>query len=615
MVSIVDGCNFCRANAATVKIEVVQAQELKHPTSPPSPHHSANFMSLCAPKRIWLKVLTIATFATVAIPLPGRTAERITGYFPPFKDVSVSVRDLEDFARDGKIPTDYAGLAKQTPPAQLQQFRQFLQQRFEVSPKYVSQFTNSPLVEKLLERLGESIQADSRRNGMKSLRLALIRAAEDKKQGLTVINFLKRFPGRQINLNLAEVFTSYDNLTELLKRRDKTIAILDRLNEVEAATALEFSNRLDLRRAGTLRWQKRKFEWLDRSRNRMVPGDLYLPQTTATTPVPVIVISHGVAEDRTTYAYLAQHLASYGFAVAALEHVGGDANRFRKYFSGLAPAPKATELLERPRDVSFLLDEIQRRAQSDPTLRQLNIGQVGLVGHSLGGYTMLALAGAEIDFDRVQRDCNPNRSLNLSVVLQCRAKELKPQRYALQDPRVKAIFAINPLNSTIFGQRGMSQVRVPVFMMGGSDDIVTPVVPEQIYPFTWLQTPDKYLAILDKGTHFSTQAIPNGDGIFPVSDSLIGPDPARARLYTQALSAAFFQTYLANRSEFQSYLNAAYAKSLESITLTSASNLAVAAGNPGSLRLNLVRSSAAESIVQALQQDNSRAPKLNPEVR
>jgi predicted dienelactone hydrolase len=574
---------------------------------------------MSARKLHWLKALTIATFATVAIPMPGRTAERISGYFPPFKDVSVSVRDLEDFASFGKIPTDYAGLAKQTPPERLRQFRQFLRQRFDVTPLYVSQFTNSPLVEKLLERVGDSVQADGRRNGLKSIRSALIRAAKDKKQGLTPINFIKRFPGRQINLNLAEVFTIYDNLTELLKRRDRTIVALDRLAEIDAATALDLSNQVDLRRAGTSRWQKRKFAWLDRARNRMVPGDLYVPQTTSTNPVPVIVISHGVAEDRTTYGYLAQHLASYGFAVAAIEHVGGDANRFRKYFSGLAPAPQATELLERPRDVSFLLDEIQRRAQSDPTLGRLNVQQVGLVGHSLGGYTVLALAGAEIDFDRVQRDCNPNRSLNLSVVLQCRAKELKPQRYALKDPRVKAIFAINPLNSTIFGQRGMSQVRGPVFIMGGSDDIVTPVVPEQIYPFTWLQTPDKYLAILDRGTHFSTQSIPNGDGIFPVSDSLIGPDPAQARLYTRALSAAFFQTYLANQSEFQSYLNPAYARLLAQPLLPkiaagkvlAGSNLVVTAGKRGSLRLNLVRSAVAESIVQALQQDNTRAPQLS----
>jgi predicted dienelactone hydrolase len=570
-------------------------------------------MSLSAHKLRWLKALAIATFTTVAIPLPGRTADRITAHYPPFKDFSVSVRDLEAFAKEGKIPADYAALAKQAPSEQLQQFRQLLQQRFEISSVYVSQFTHAPLVEKLLERIGESVQTDSHQNGMKSLRSALISAAEDKQQGLTLINCFRRFPGRQINLDLAEVFTIYDNFIEIFKRRDKTIGTLDRLATAEAATSkIDFAKKqLDLRQAGTFRWQKRQFEWLDRVRNRLVPGDLYLPQTTSTNPLPVIVISHGVAEDRTTYVYLAAHLASHGFGVVVIEHVGGDANRFRKYFSGLAAAPVPTELLDRPRDVSFVLDELQRRAQSDPTLQQLDVRQVGLVGHSLGGYTVLALAGAEINFDRLKRDCNPNRSLNLSVLLQCRANELKPQNYALKDPRIKAIFAISPLDSTIFGKLGMSQIRVPVFMMGGSDDIVTPAVPEQIYPFTWLQTPDKYLAILEKGTHFSTQTISKSDSVFPVSESLIGPDPAQAQIYAKALSLAFFQTYLANRSEFQTYLNAAYPRSIERITLTGTSNLA-GAPNRGSLRLNLVGASASDSIAQALQQDNTRAPKLSP---
>jgi predicted dienelactone hydrolase len=562
----------------------------------------------------WLRAFAVATFATLAIPLPGRAADRITGYFPPFKDFSISVRDLEAFAKDGQIPVEYTNLAQQTSPAQLQQFRQSLQQRFELSPRYLSQLVNSPLVKPLLERVGESIQTDSRRNGSQSLTTALLRAAGDKRQGLSLLNVIRQFPNREVNLNLAEVFTIYDNLTELFKRRDNTAITLARIAKAEAETTnTNFANQLDLRRAGTFRWQKRPFSWLDRSRQRLVPGDLYLPQTTSTSPVPVIVISHGVAEDRATYAYLAEHLASYGFAVATVEHVGGDANRFRKYFSGLAPAPAATELLQRPRDVSFFLDELQRRAQSDPSLRQVDVQQVGLVGHSLGGYTVLALAGAQIDFDRVKLLCNPNRSLNLSVLLQCRAKELKPQRYALQDPRVKAIFAISPLDNTIFGKQGMSQIRVPVFMMGGTDDIITPAVPEQIYPFTWLRSPDRYLAILEKGTHFSTQTISKRDSIFPVSDNFIGPEPERARTYTKALSSAFFQTHLANRSEFKSYLSAAYGKSLEPIGVTVASSAIVNTGNNGaSLRLNLVGAAAAESIVQSLQQDTSRAPKLVP---
>ncbi|PSB54574.1 alpha/beta hydrolase [Chamaesiphon polymorphus] len=557
----------------------------------------------------WFQTLTISIFATIAIPLPGLAADRLVARFPPFKDFSISVRDLETFAQNGKIPVKYADLVKQVPPAQLQELRQLLQQRLNLSPEYVKQFTRAPLVEKLLERIGESVQTASRQNGMKSLQTAIISAAEDKERGLTLTNVIRRFPSREVHLELAEVFTIYDNLTELFKRRDSTVVAIDRLATAEAATyRLDFSQQADLRRAGTLRWQKQRFDWLDKSRQRLVPGDLYLPQTSSSIPIPVIVISHGVAEDRTTYAYLAEHLASHGFAVVALEHVGGDANRFRQYFSSLAPAPKATELLDRPRDVSFLLDELQRRATNDRTLQKLDLRQVGLAGHSLGGYTILALAGAQIDFDRVKRSCNPNRSLNLSVLLQCRANELKPQAYRLQDPRIKAIFAINPLGSTLFGKQGLSQIRIPVFLIGGSDDVVTPAVPEQVYPFTWLQTPDKYLAMMIKGTHFSTQNISNSDGIFPVTDSFIGPDPDRARVYTQALSLAFFQTHLAARREFQIYLNAAYAKSLTQDRL---GNIASTA-NTSSLRLNLVQATAAESIAQTLATDTSRAPKLLP---
>lgn len=576
-------------------------------------------LSKLSSKFLWVKALTMATSIAVFIPLPGRAAERIIAHYPPFPDFSISVRDLQEFATDGKIPADYTVLAQQASPKQLQQFREFLQQRFPVNAVFMSQLTNAPLVEKLLERIGESIQPDSRQNGLKSIRSALIAATEDKKQGLTVISFLQQFPSQQINLDLAELFTIYDKLTELFKRRDKTIGTLDRLANAEAATSqIDFSQQLDLRQVGRFRSQKWQFAWLDKSRRRMVPGDVYIPQTTSPDLVPVIVISHGVGEDRTTYGYLAQHLASHGFGVAVVEHVDENADRLRKYLAGMAPPARPTELLDRPRDVSFLLDEFQRRAKSDSNLQKLDLRQIGLIGHSLGGYTALALAGGEINFvggaspveKRVKRDCNPNRSLNLSVLLQCGANELQPQPYALKDPRIKAVFAISPLASTIFGKKGLSQIRLPVFLMGGSDDIITPAIPEQIYPFIWLETPDKYLAILGNGTHFSTQSISKSDSAFPVSDSLIGPDSAQAHIYAKALSLAFFQTHLANRNEFQIYLNAAYGRSIESIIVTDARNSGIE--NRLSLGLNLVGVSTAESISQALQQDNSRAPKLIP---
>ncbi len=65
----------------------------------------------------------------------------------------------------------------------------------------------------------------------------------------------------------------------------------------------------------------------------------------ASPPFPLIVISHGIASDRSSFVYLAEHLASYGFAVAVLEHPGSNAERIQLYFAGLAGPPDAAEFI------------------------------------------------------------------------------------------------------------------------------------------------------------------------------------------------------------------------------------------------------------------------------
>ncbi|MBW4695971.1 MAG: alpha/beta hydrolase [Lyngbya sp. HA4199-MV5] len=501
--------------------------------------------------------------------IPALSAERLTFTYPPFGEFSIAVDDLEVFAKDGRVTPDFAFYVKRTTPQQREQLRHLLQQRFALTPVYVSQFTYSPLGEKLFERLGDLLQTDARTNGLYALRSALILAAADQTEGLTVINVMHRFPSDRIRLNLTEGLALVDDLSNLLRHRDEIVRELHQLSTSAASSqALTETQPFDLRVPGTVAWHKQSFDLRDPERQRAVPFDLYLPETSA--PAPVIVISHGVAENRQTFAYLAQHLASYGFAVIAIAHRGGDATHLQRYLAGLEAPPAAPEFLDRPRDVSYVLDELQRRLQTDATLQgHLKLEQVGLIGHSLGGYTALALAGATLNFKQIQQDCHPNRSLNLSVILQCRAGDLPSKQYTLRDPRIKAVFAINPLSSTIFSQQGMSQIQLPVAIVGGSEDIFTPAVPEQIRPFTWLQTPNKYLVLIEKGNHFSApMPSPASEQVFPLPSNLLGSNPALAQAYIKALSLAFFQTHLANRAEFQPYLSAAYVQSLSQAPLT-----------------------------------------------
>ena len=79
-------------------------------------------------------------------------------------------------------------------------------------------------------------------------------------------------------------------------------------------------------------------------------------------------------------------------------------------------------------DISFLLNELEQLNKYQ-LQGQLNLEKVGIFGHSFGASTAFALAGAEINFNQLQQDCGPQMEiLNMSLLLQCRALELKPQK-------------------------------------------------------------------------------------------------------------------------------------------------------------------------------------------
>lgn len=513
-------------------------------------------------KRV-LKYLSFGILSTALTAIPALGAERIAFSYPPFGDFYLSRNALDEFAKQGKVTDEFRFYAKRANPQQLAQLKTLLSRRFEVSPTLVSQFTYSPLGETVIHRLGEIFQTDSRQNGFYALRSAMILAATDP-EGLTILNVLRRFPSRSVRLNLNRSLNIIHSSSELLKQREAIVGAIQKeaIAESSAQSPVDFSQQPDLRQKGAFHWQQQTLTLEDKSRHRRLPVDLYLPQLPGKQLVPVIVISHGMAGDRTTFAYLAQYLASHGFAVAVVEHPGISSQRFQRYFAGLASPPESMESINQPLDVKYVLDELQRRSQSDLVLQnRLNLQQVGVIGHSHGGYAALSLAGATINFELLRRNCERDNFLNMSLLVQCKTAGLPPINYPLRDERVKAIIAVNPLSSSIFGERGLSQIQVPVMLVAGSKDVVTPAVPEQIRPFTWLTTPERYLVLIENGTHFSV--LPEGissSRIIPVPAEMVGPDPAIARSYLSTLSVAFLQRHLANRPDYRSYLSASYAK-------------------------------------------------------
>ena len=101
---------------------------------------------------------------------------------------------------------------------------------------------------------------------------------------------------------------------------------------------------------------------------------------------PLVVFSHGFGGERRQSTFFYTHLASHGYVVAAMDHVG---NTTVDMISGASTAgdPAVTDrfIVSRPLDASFVISQMLDGASGHTVLPD----QVGMSGHSFGGWTTL----------------------------------------------------------------------------------------------------------------------------------------------------------------------------------------------------------------------------------
>ncbi len=524
-------------------------------------------------KKYWLLLVLSTVLQTFGLSYSASSAERIYGSYSAIER-SVSVRALENFATNGVADEELAAYTQFLKPEQLQELRQTLVSPIKVHPVAVSQFLYTPQGEFLLKRLGEVIRTESRQPepGFHALRAALILAANEP-EGLTLLNLVRKYPNPSIHVDLAGTLGMAAELEKMVNDSKRAVEAVSQKSAIEAASIappFNLSGLPDIRRQGkfVVQSKPKPFNKIGgaRGRERLLLSDVYLPKTR--TKVPVIVISHGLGTDSSNFQYLAEYLASHGFAVIVPNHPGSDTQQLRSLLNGSTKdLVQADEFYNRPLDIKYILD----RLENDPEFKnRLNLQQVGVIGQSFGGYTALALAGAKINFEQLNKDCNPKRlqqTWNISLIFQCRALELNGKKYGinynLRDERVKAAIAINPISSSIFGEAGFSEIKIPVMIVAGSNDTVAPALYEQIRPFSWITNSQKYLVVLTGGTHFSAIGeSSNPSKQIPLPSNLLGENLRQARRYLSILSVPFLQTYVGGMSKYSPYLNAAYAKSI-----------------------------------------------------
>ncbi len=155
---------------------------------------------------------------------------------------------------------------------------------------------------------------------------------------------------------------------------------------------------------------------------------------------PVVLISHGSGGTHLGYLELARRLVRSGYLVCMPEHPGN--NR-----SNNELADSAQILANRPRHLSLTLD----RVLSDDSLSSVaDPAGVAVIGHSMGGYTALAIAGGR-----------PSTQDGQLIDVQ-------------PDERVKALVLLAPATPWFMRSDALSAVNVPVLMLTGERDPHTP---------------------------------------------------------------------------------------------------------------------------------------------
>lgn len=251
-------------------------------------------------------------------------------------------------------------------------------------------------------------------------------------------------------------------------------------------------------------------------------------------------------------AWLGEYLAAHGYIAAAVNHPGN--NALETYtIQGF------TLWWLRAHDLSVVLDKLLGDRTFGPRIDRTRIGAAGF---SLGGYTVIEIAGGITSPQAVVDYCNSPRSRGTcnthefpDLLQKAEALRKTDPKFATafaagdrsyRDPRVRAVFAVAPGLGAAFSPQALAKISIPVEIVAGAADPVAP--PPDNAEYLAHHIPGAKLVILPGGVAHYTFLQPCTPAGTKHLRTYCGDAPGVNRVHVHdkvsAMAARFFAAHL-----------------------------------------------------------------------
>ncbi len=236
------------------------------------------------------------------------------------------------------------------------------------------------------------------------------------------------------------------------------------------------------------------------------------------TNLPLYVLAHGTSGNWRNLSWLAARLAENAIVVTA---------NYPDYTTGQATPIKLLKPWNQPKDISFIIDHMLDSEYGE----SINSQNIAVIGHSLGGYSAMALAGARLNLEQYIDFCKHHDDIACQYFRASLKKltpaEINTAKQNLFDHRVKASIALAPGYVESMTHASLENLPTSVLIISAENDFNVPSathlakVPKTVnrfevaksshFSFLQLCKPDASIILAEEGAEFVCEDSDNRD--------------------------------------------------------------------------------------------------------